>query len=412
MLNGRALKFGVPYELRSANSMMEEYQMKHSPTPLCFIVNCDYNAIGGAMTRFRTEVEYFSSKGHYVAVIYSSYGRERFFRKGKADFYNIRHIRRLPILYQARLLFKCLKLRLFKKQLIFIVHEPISLIPPALLRFIGLRPKTVLIMHGPMAIETFLRGNKTIAAFLSIIDRVAFRLAGKIVAVSEYERNYAIRLKTDPRKIAIIRNGIEFSTLTDRNSFRKEMRISPDKLTVGYIGSIAAYRGVDYLVEGFSIAKAETGLPLALVLVFREEPTEEQKEKIKDMTGSNYDDIYISKPMKNVSPVLSALDIYASHFSRKVDGIGFSIMEAMGSALPVITGKDEITDALLKDGSDAILVDKENPRQIAEAIRKLASDAPLRAKIGKRARETAMNEFSRSRMLALCEQEYLDGPSN
>lgn len=386
--------------------------MANPTKSLCFIVNNDYNSIGGAMTRFRTEIGYFSSKGYHVMVIYSSDRAEKGFRKGKVSFYNIRHIHRLPIVYQTMLLLKCLRLYFCSYELRFIAHEPISLVPPALLSFLGLHPRTVLVMHGPMAVETYLRGNKTIAAFFSVIDRVAFRLAKKIVAVSEYERNYAIRLKTDPRKIAIIRNGIEFSKLTDRNSFRKEMGISPDKLTIGYIGSIAAYRGVDYLVEGFSIAKAETGLPLALVLVFREELTEEQKEKIKDMTGSNYDDVYISKPMKNVSPVLSTLDIYASHFSRKVDGIGFSIMEAMGSALPVITGKDKITNALLKDGSDAILVDKENPRQIAEAIRKLVGDAPLRAKIGKRARETAMNEFSRSRMLALCEQEYLDDASN
>lgn len=384
-----------------------------SDTPLCFIVNSDYNSIGGAMTRFRAEVEHFSSKGYPVIVIHSSTGTEKFFRKGKVDYYNIRHVRNstLPF-YQARLFFRCLKLYLSNPRLTFIAHEPISAIPVSLLRFLGLHPKTVLVMHGPMAVETYLRGHKTIAAVLSMVDRIALAFAGKIVAVSEYERNYAISLKANPRKIVIIRNGIEFPKLTDHSSFRREMEIPPDRVTIGYIGSIAAYRGTEFLIEAFPIAKTMAKTPLALVLVFREELTEGQKKKIKETAGPDGEDVYISRPRKDVSAVLSALDIYASHFSRKIDGIGYSIMEAMGSGLPVITGKDEITNKLLKDGVDAILVDKENAKQIAEAIKKLAEDEPLRRRIGNNAKKTAIDEFSKTHMLDLCEKQYLNKVSH
>lgn len=384
-----------------------------SDMPLCFVVNSDYNSIGGAMTRFRAEVEYFSSRGYPVIVIYSSTGTEKSFRKGKVDYYNIRHVRNstLPF-YQARLFFRCLRLYLSNLRLTFIAHEPISAISVSLLRFLGLRPKTVLVMHGPMAIETYLRGHKTIATILSVVDRIAFALAGKIVAVSEYEQNYAINLKANPRKVTIIRNGIEFPKLTEHSSFREEMGIPPDRVTIGYIGSIAAYRGTEFLIEAFPIAKTMAKTPLALVLVFREELNEEQKKKIKETAGPDCEDVYISRPRKDVSAVLSTLDIYASHFSRKIDGIGYSIMEAMGNGLPVITGKDEITNKLLKDGVDAILVDKENAKQIAEAIKKLAEDETLRRRMGNNAKKTAIGEFSKAHMLDLCEKEYLSKVSH
>lgn len=167
---------------------------------LCFIVNCDYNSVGGAMTRFRAEVEYFSSKGYDVHVIYSSRGTEKSSRRGGVNYYNLRHIRYLQILYQTRLFFKCLKLHHYNPLLLFIAHEPISSIPASFLRLLGIRPKTILVMHCPMAIETYLRGHKTAAMVFSIVDQIAFSLAGKIVAVSEYERNYALRLKTNPEK--------------------------------------------------------------------------------------------------------------------------------------------------------------------------------------------------------------------
>lgn len=387
---------------------LEARKDRDSTASLCFLINYDYRVIGGAMTRFRQELKYFSSKGYPVTVIYSSSGREKYFRKGKVNYCNIRHIRHELVFFQLRVLLKCLRHRVSNKRLVFIAHNPISSIPPSLLRFLGLNPKTVLVMHGPSAVELFFRGSKPKAVFQSVIDRIAFALATKIVAVSEYERDYAIRLKTKPRKIAIIRNGIEPPRLTNRSSFRKEMEIPPDLIVIGYIGSVAAYRGVEFLIKAFSIAKTITKVPLALVLIFREELSDEQRGKIKGLAGTHQDAVYISKPRKDISPVLSTLDIYASHFSRKVDGIGFSVMEAMGSGLPVVTGKDNITNSLLTDHVDAILVAKEDPEQIAQAIKKLAEDTQLRRKLGTAAQKTAVTEFSNSHMLDLCEREYLN----
>jgi glycosyltransferase involved in cell wall biosynthesis len=384
-----------------------EVATKNPAVPLCFIINTDFRSIGGSRTRFRAEVNYFSSKGYDVTVVYSSDEKEMFFRKDKVDYFNIRHIRRLIFVYQVRLFFRCLRLCASKKRLIFIAHEPISLIPPALICHLRLRARTTLVMHGPSAIETYLRGNKTLATILSVTDRVAFMLAQRIVAVSEYERDYAVALKADPGKITIIRNGIDFPKLSDPAPFEQEMGIPPDKITVGYLGTVAPYRGTEFLVKAFPLARTLTRTPLALVLVYREELTEAHKRKIKDLAVPYDQDVYISKPIGDVSRVLPAIDIYASHFSRKVDGIGFSIVEAMASGLPVITGKDNITNRLLEDGVDAILVNKENAKEIADAIARLAEDPLLRKTIGANAQKTAAIRFSMAHMLTLLEKEYL-----
>jgi len=375
---------------------------------LCFIINYDYKHIGGAMTRFKSEVEHFASKGYPVTVIYSSHGTEKSFRKGNVNYHNIRHIRHELFMLAMKQFLKCLKQYFSSQRITFIAHNPISSIPPSLLRFIGLHPRTVLVMHGPSAVETYLKGNRAKAAFQSIVDRVAFTLVGKIVAVSEYERNYAVKLRANPRKIIVIRNGVELPKLTDRLSFRREMSIPLDWIAIGYIGSAVAYRGIEFLLEAFSIATTTAKTPLALVLVLKEKLGDEQLRNMKEIAGPHHESVYFAEPRKDVSPILSTLDIYASHFSKKVDGIGFAIMEAMASAIPVITGKDSITKKLLKDGADVILVEKENSKEIAKAIKRLAEDPLLRRKIGANAKKTARKKFSRTSMLAMCEREYLN----
>lgn len=382
-------------------------------TNLCFIVASDYRALGGAMTRFRSEVQHFSKKGHCVTVVYSSKGKEEDINGGPVEYYNIPHAHSSALpLYQIRLFFKCLNMKLSQKRLVFITHEPISLLPPAFLRFVGLFSKTVLVMHGPMATETSMRGHKAFALLLKLVDQIAFAVAGKIVAVSEYEQKYALRLGAEPGKMTIIRNGVEFPQTIEPSSFRQDMGIPTDRILIGYLGSIAGYRGTEFLIEGFSIAKNLTKASLALVLVFREELTEEQKRRIAESAKTACEDLYISNPRTDVFPVLSTFDIYASHFSKKIDGIGFSIMEAMGSGLPVITGRDPITCKLLRNDVDAILVDKENPQAIAEAAKRLAEDASLRKRIGLQARKKALSTFSRHHMLTMCEKVYLNEASN
>ena len=364
-------------------------------------------------TRYsRTQVVVaFASAGLVSGLVAQAARRQRGKKATRTriiDYFNIPHTQSymLPI-YQARLFFKCLRLHLSRKILVFVAHEPISLVPPAMLRFVGIPVKTVLVMHGPMATETAMRGHKAFALLLGLVDRVAFKLAGKIVAVSEYERDYALKSGAKPWKVTIIRNGIDFPESVEPSDFRQDMGIPQDRIVIGYLGSVAAYRGTEFLIQGFSIARSLTEALLALALVFREELDEEQKKTIKEFAKSASDEVYISKPRTDVFPVLSTFDIYASHFSKKIDGIGFSIMEAMGSGLPVVTGKDRITCKLLRDGVDAVLVDKENPEATAEAMKRLADDPSLRKRIGANAKKTAAREFSKQHMLKLCEAVYL-----
>ncbi|MBS0446508.1 MAG: glycosyltransferase family 4 protein [Proteobacteria bacterium] len=75
-----------------------------------------------------------------------------------------------------------------------------------------------------------------------------------------------------------------------------------------------------------------------------------------------------------------------------LESSGMAIAEAMACGLPVIAGRETHgVSWLLDDGKAGMLVDVRNPADIADAMRQLADDAPLAARLGRygaaRARE-------------------------
>jgi glycosyltransferase involved in cell wall biosynthesis len=70
-----------------------------------------------------------------------------------------------------------------------------------------------------------------------------------------------------------------------------------------------------------------------------------------------------------------------------------SVMEAMGSALPVISSIIGATPEMIEHGVDGLLIPQGDEPALAEAIVRLAQDVESRRSIGERARLTAMQRF-------------------
>ena len=80
------------------------------------------------------------------------------------------------------------------------------------------------------------------------------------------------------------------------------------------------------------------------------------------------------------------------------EGFGLVYLEASVCGLPVIgSNAGGIPDAIV-DGETGLLVNPENPEEIARAIVRLASDKTLAARMGKAGRERALREFTWDRV--------------
>jgi glycosyltransferase involved in cell wall biosynthesis len=99
----------------------------------------------------------------------------------------------------------------------------------------------------------------------------------------------------------------------------------------------------------------------------------------------------------SVDGVMRALDVVV-HASTMPEPFGLVIAEAMACSLAVITSGTGGAGELVRDGVDAVTHVPGDAADLASRIEMLAADAPLRARLGRAARDTAAQRFDAARL--------------
>ena len=96
-----------------------------------------------------------------------------------------------------------------------------------------------------------------------------------------------------------------------------------------------------------------------------------------------------SRPFVTVharAPEAEVMEMYRRHdlliCPSTYEGFGLVILEAMSQRLPVVTTPVGCARSIVRDGQTGRLVPPRDPRAIADAVRQLMADAPLRAVLG------------------------------
>ena len=104
-----------------------------------------------------------------------------------------------------------------------------------------------------------------------------------------------------------------------------------------------------------------------------------------------------------IPTVLAACDLVILPGAR--EGFGLAALEAMAAGLPVIAPHGGALPELIEDGGSGLLVRPGDAAALAAAISRLARDAALRLKLGRRGRQIA-ERFSLEAMVAATARLY------
>jgi glycosyltransferase involved in cell wall biosynthesis len=89
---------------------------------------------------------------------------------------------------------------------------------------------------------------------------------------------------------------------------------------------------------------------------------------------------------EDVTRLLAASDIFAlPSFS---ENLPMSVIEAMAAGLAVVATPVGAVEDIVSHGETGLLVQPGNAGELADALRQLITDAPLRARLGKAAKAT------------------------
>lgn len=88
------------------------------------------------------------------------------------------------------------------------------------------------------------------------------------------------------------------------------------------------------------------------------------------------------------------------------EGFGLPPVEAMAAGLPVVGSRSGALPETVAEGETGFLVEKKDPRALAQQILRLLKDDDLREKMGRAARKRALSIFTWERAASLLEEQY------
>jgi glycosyltransferase involved in cell wall biosynthesis len=218
-----------------------------------------------------------------------------------------------------------------------------------------------------------------------LIERSTERLAQRIVCVSDFDRELAIRGGMSARRLITIHNA-----LADVPPSLRAQAGSGDPVRLVMIARFAEPKDHDTLF------RALTTLPDVEVDLVGDGPGMDEARRLADELelGSR---IHFLGQRLDVIEILSRSHIFV--LCSRYEGFPRSTLEAMRAGLPVIVSNVGGAPEAITDGVTGFLVTSGDHEQLADRLRKLVRSPDLRRAMGESGRRRYESEFAFDTML-------------
>jgi glycosyltransferase involved in cell wall biosynthesis len=213
-----------------------------------------------------------------------------------------------------------------------------------------------------------------------------------------------------PDRIEVIPRGIDLAELDAggsrseaRQSILSELGLADDAFVVLAVGRVEPQKGHRYLIEAMpAILEQVSGA--VLLVAGRPGASSPMVESLIEQLGLA-DRVMLLGRRSDVPRLLGAADVFV--FPSLFEGLGVSLLQAMGRALPVVTTNRRPMSDVVDDGTTGVLVPAEDPAAIAEMVTRLFADPAERNRLGAAARQEVAGEYDADEVAARVERFYL-----
>lgn len=271
-------------------------------------------------------------------------------------------------------------------------------------------PAVVHTVHGFPFNEESGRGERLV---YSAVERLAAHLCDRLVTVSRYHRDWAMRLRIGgASKVSAIPNGLDpwrVRPTRGRAGMREELGADAETLLVFAHGPLSVQKGFEYLIRAVPELKYRLD-PTRLLLVFAG----------TGRLAGNLEDLALELGVRenirflgfrpDVGDLLAAADLVV--LPSLWEGLSISLLEAMAAGKAVVTTNIGSNVEATDGGRGAVLVPPKDSAALAAAVVELASRPALARDLAKQAGELFQARYTEGRMLddyARLYSELLDG---
>jgi glycosyltransferase involved in cell wall biosynthesis len=254
-------------------------------------------------------------------------------------------------------------------------------------------------------------GNRQAIAAAEQLEKILYRRAARVVAVTQGIRSRLIERGLSSAKVELIPNGAN----TDLFSFTEYGRLSiremlylDDKFVVMYAGIHGIAQGLETLLQAANRLK-ERG-DIAFVLV-GEGPKRAELIRLKDRMDLTNVSMLPEVPAAEMPAYLSAADCAIVPLKDEAlfrGALPSKMFEAWACARPVILSVQGEAEVVLQDAGGGITATPEDPASMAQAILQLARDPHATSAMGARGRDYVVRHYSRREQAQALERLLLD----
>jgi len=356
------------------------------------IVGADFSPYSGGIGTYTKELATFLTRGNQVTVLANGISNTKTFDHG--CLYQIIRTPSFPILRHLAF-FIYIPWILRRNHIDAVLHVVWTTALISHLWYYLIPVPYFVSVHGSEFLNDTMTWKRRLKSYLRKCRLAAFRKTKGFFPVSNYSAQFVMSLGVTKERIEVISNGV------DTQCFRPTVnhRSGGEQKKLLTVARLDLHKGHDRVLEALSILKKQGFTPDYTIVGQGSE--EMRLRKMVQELGLENQVVFTGFIPNNKLPSLyTSCDIYVMA-SREipgrldlVEGFGISFLEAGASGLPVVAGNSGGVSDAVQHGKTGLLVNPDNPEDIASAIKLLLTDDSLARRYGNEGRRWTETQMS------------------
>ncbi len=227
--------------------------------------------------------------------------------------------------------------------------------------------------------------------------RFAWRSASLITTNSIELRDEAIRLGAPAAKFDLIIYGVnarEFVPCANGTcELRAQLGMCDEDVIVLGVGRMVYKKGFDVLIRALALLRASH--PRVKAVLIGDGDLKDEWQSLARECGIAERVLFVGRvPHDQIARHYNMSDMLAMpSVTRPADGLNVCVVDAMACGKPIVASRAAGNSLVVADGVNGLLVDENDPAQLARAIARLVDDSQLRAQMGAASRARVETEF-------------------
>jgi glycosyltransferase involved in cell wall biosynthesis len=224
-------------------------------------------------------------------------------------------------------------------------------------------------------------------------ERALLRASARVITQSNVTRKYLRSLGASGERLRVIPNGV------DPQQFGAIDRPLPALPQLLYLGTLAPWQGVPFLIEAVRLVRDQREAGLRVVGPGRREWRKACERLLGKLALADCVELLPPVPPERVPEFIAAADICVAPLAltdrNLIQGCcPVKIFEYMATGRPIVAADFPAVREILVHERTALLYKPDKPRRLAEAILRLLDEPELAARIGRAAAVEVRRRFT------------------